>query len=68
MTLLTSLGMPSFAERTEDSCTSWNTNQIPLHNPGALEATFVAGMESAHDEEMLQATAPPLLMNDPKPL
>ena len=40
----------------------------PLAQPWSTEATFVAGMESAHDEEMLQATAPPLLMNDPKPL
>ena len=40
----------------------------PLAQPRSTEATFVAGMESAHAEEMLQATAPPLLMNDPKPL
>ena len=32
----------------------------PLAQPRSTEATFVAGMESAHAEEMLQATAPPL--------
>ena len=67
MTLLTSLGMPSFAEKQRTPAHHGTRTRSPAQHQ-STEATFVAGMESAHDEEMLQATAPPLLMNDPKPL
>lgn len=63
MILLTSL-----AERTESLGTSWDKNQPPPPWPPCTE-TFCSQdtIESARDQEMLQATALPLLINHPNP-